>query len=301
MARMNLKERIKQAVFILDGGMGTQLMARKVQASKCNDYLGIEAPETIQAIHADYIRAGSDAVISNSFGASQIGLAKYDLAEQCREINRAAAQNARIAAGDTHYVLGDMGPCGAFLEPLGTLKLDQMRESFAEAAQGLAAGGVDGFIVETMTALDEICAAIDAVKAVAPDKAVFASMSFDHSPAGFHTMMGVDVCTAVTRLVAQGVDAVGFNCGTATLDEYVELAEDFAAALKATGSDCLIFAEPNAGKPELLDEKAVYHVGGDEFAQAIERMHGLGIHIFGGCCGTGPEHIQAVASQLKGR
>src|SRR5210317_796646 len=133
MTRMNLKQRIKQAVFILDGGMGTQLMARKVEASKCNDYLGIETPETIQAIHADYMRAGSDAVISNSFGASQIGLAKYDLAEQCREINQAAAENARIAAGDTNYVLGDIGPCGAFLEPLGTLKLDEMRDSFAEA------------------------------------------------------------------------------------------------------------------------------------------------------------------------
>jgi 5-methyltetrahydrofolate--homocysteine methyltransferase len=301
MTRMNLKQRIQQGVFILDGGMGTQLIARNVQASKCNDYLGIEAPETIQAIHTDYIRAGCDAVISNSFGASQIGLAKYDLAEQCREINRAAAQNARIAAGDAHYVLGDMGPCGAFLEPLGTLKVDQLRDSFAEAVHGLLAGGVDGFIVETMTALDEICVAIEAVKAVAPDKAVFASMSFDHSPAGFHTMMGVDVCTAVTRLVAQGVDAVGFNCGTATLDEYVDLAEAFTVALKATGADSLVFAEPNAGKPELIDASAVYHVAGEEFAQAIERMYGLGIHIFGGCCGTGPEHIQAVASQLKGR
>jgi len=301
MTRMKLKHRIQQGVFVLDGGMGTQLMARNVKASKCNDYLGIEAPETIQAIHADYIRAGSDAVISNSFGASQIGLAKYGLAEQCREINRVAAQNARIAAGDAHYVLGDIGPCGAFLEPLGTLKVNQMRDSFAEAVQGLVAGGVDGLIVETMTALDEICAAIEAVKAVAPDKAVFASMSFDHSPAGFHTMMGVDVCTAVTRLVAQGADAVGFNCGTATLDEYVDLAEAFTVALNATGSDCVIFAEPNAGKPELIDASAVYHVAGEEFAQAIERMYGLGIHIFGGCCGTGPEHIQAVASQLKDR
>ncbi len=301
MAGVDLRQRIQEGVFILDGGMGTQLMARNVQASKCNDYLGIEAPEVIQAIHADYIEAGSDAVITNSFGASLIGLAKYDLAEQCRDINRLAAENARVAAGDDNYVLGDIGPCGDFLEPLGSLKRDQLRDSFAEAVHGLLAGGVDGFIVETMTALDEIGVAIEAVKSVAPDKPVFASMSFDYSCAGLRTMMGVDVHTAVTTLVGQGVDAVGFNCGTASLDEYVELAEAFATALDTTGRDCPIFAEPNAGKPELVDAQAVYQVAGQEFARAIERMHALGIHIFGGWCGTGPEHIRAVASRLKDR
>jgi 5-methyltetrahydrofolate--homocysteine methyltransferase len=301
MVRTNLKQRLQQGVFILDGGTGTQLMARNVQASKCNDYLGIEAPEIIQAIHADYIKAGSDAVITNSFGASKIGLAKYGLAEQCREINTTAARNARVAAGDDSYVLGDIGPCGDFLEPLGALKVDQLRDSFAEGVRGLLAGGVDGFIVETMTALDEIGVAIEAVRSVAPDKPVFTSMSFDYTPAGLRTMMGVDVSTAVTRLVAQGVDAVGFNCGTASLDEYVELAAAFVAALKTTGRDCLLFAEPNAGKPELVDAQAVYQVSGEEFAQAIEQMHELGIQIFGGCCGTGPEHIRAVASRLKDR
>jgi len=300
MARMNLKQRLQQDVLILDGGMGTQLIARNVQVGKCNEYLSIEAPEIIQAIHADYIRAGSDAVITNSFGASQIGLAKYGLAEQCRDINRAAAENARVAAGDDRYVLGDIGPCGDFLEPLGSLTQDQLRDSFAAGVQGLLAGGVDGFIVETMTALDEISVAIEAVKSVAPDRPIFASMSFDYTAAGLRTMMGVDVPTAVTTLVEQGVDAVGFNCGTASLDEYVELAEAFVAAVKTMDRDCLIFAEPNAGKPELVDAQAVYQVAGEEFAQAIERMHGLGVHIFGGCCGTGPEHIRAVASQLKG-
>lgn len=299
MARVDLKQRLQQGVFILDGGMGTQLIARNVKASKCNDYLGIEAPQVIQAIHADYINAGSDAVISNSFGASQIGLAKHGLADQCRDINRAAAGNARVAAGDTHYVLGDIGPCGELLEPLGTLTLDQLRESFAEAVEGLVAGGVDGFIVETMTALEEISVAVEAIKSVAPDKPVFASMSFDYSPAGPRTMMGVDVQSAVTALVELGVDAVGFNCGTADLDEYVKLAEAFVAAIKTTGRDCRIFAEPNAGKPELVDGSAVYRVAGEEFARAIEQMHALGIHIFGGCCGTGPEHIGAVASLLK--
>ena len=299
MARINLKERLGQGVFILDGGMGTQLMARDVQVSKCNDYLGIEAPDIIQAIHADYIRAGSDAVITNSFGASQIGLAKYGLAEQCQDINRAAAANARAAAGDDNYVLGDIGPCGELLEPLGTLTVDRLQDAFAVSAQGLLAGGVDGFIVETMTALEEISVAIQAIRSVAPDKPILASMSFDTSPAGPRTMMGVDVHTAVTGLVGQAVDAVGFNCGTANLTEYVELAQGLVEAVKSTGQGCLVFAEPNAGKPELIDGRAEYRVAGEEFAQAVEQMHQLGIHIFGGCCGTGPEHIRAVASCLK--
>ena len=299
MARTNLKQRLQAGVFILDGGMGTQLMARKIQASKCNDYLGIEAPDIIQAIHSDYIRAGSDAVITNSFGAGQIGLAKYGLADQCREINRAAALNARAAAGEDNYVLGDIGPCGELLEPLGSLTLERLRDSIAEAVHGLVAGGVDGFIIETMTALDEISAAIEVVKTVAPDKPVFASMSFDYSPAGARTMMGVDVQAAVTGLVALDVDAVGFNCGSASLDEYIDLAGAYIAAVEGTGRDCVIFAEPNAGKPELVDAQAVYKVGGEEFARAIEKMHALGIRVFGGCCGTGPEHIRAVASLLK--
>jgi 5-methyltetrahydrofolate--homocysteine methyltransferase len=299
MARQPLKDRLRQGIFLLDGGMGSQLIARNVQASKCNEYLSIEAADVIKAIHLDYFNAGSDAVISNTFGANKICLGKHGLEDQCVEICEASARNAREVAGEDRYVLGDIGPCGEFLEPIGLVKPDQLMDAFAESARGLVQGGVDGFIIETMTALDEISLAVEAVKSVAPDLPVLTSMAFDFKPTGPRTMMGVDVPTAVQKLSSLGVDAIGFNCGTATMDQYVEIAHAFVEAKNATGMDCLVYAEPNAGKPELEGEQVTYNVTGEDYAISVLKMVALGIHIFGGCCGTGPEHIGALASRLK--
>ncbi len=151
-------------------------------------------------------------------------------------------------------MLGDIGPSGDFLEPLGSLKPDQLKAAFAQQAKALLDGGVDGFIIETMTALDEMTIAIEAVKSVGGDLPVFASMAFDKAGGGFRTMMGVDVKSAVSKIVSLDVDAVGFNCGTASLDEYVELAEKFVSEIMALKKNRVaIFAEPNAGKPELVE------------------------------------------------
>jgi len=299
MARLDLMDRLKQGVFILDGGMGSQLVARSVKVSCCNDYLSIDDPETIQAIHQDYFDAGSDAVITNSFGANRVSLAKYDLEDQCQLINEAAARNARAVAGDDRYVIGDIGPCGEFVEPLGTLKPESLQAAFVAGVQGLVAGGVDAIIVETMTDLQESLLAVKAIKSVDSRLPVFASMAFDCGPAGARTMMGVDPVEAVTTLAAAEVNAVGFNCGSATLDQYVELATSFVDAVQATNKNIFVYAEPNAGKPDVVGGQAVYSVEGPEFAAAIEQMHKIGITIFGGCCGTGPEHIKALADAFK--
>ena len=196
-------------------------------------------------------------------------------------------------------MLGDIGPTGDFLEPLGTLRAEQVREAFVEQVKGLREGGVDGLIIETMTALDELVVAIEAARSAGGGLPVFASMSFDKGGAGFRTMMGVDVATAVSKMISLGVDAVGFNCGTASLDEYVELAKAYVAAARSSGRAVQVFAEPNAGKPELVDGQAVYRVTPQEFAAACAQIHQAGIHVLGGCCGTSPEHIQAVAEALK--
>jgi len=124
-------------------------------------------------------------------------------------------------------------------------------------------------------------------------------MAFDKRGEDFKTMMGVDVNAAVSKMVSLGVDAVGFNCGTASLDEYVKLAGKYVSAARALSQDVLVFAEPNAGKPELVDGKAVYKVSPEDFAMAAEKIHSAGVTIIGGCCGTGPEHIQAVAKKLE--
>ncbi len=299
MAKMSLRERIKQGLFLLDGAMGTQLIARGIEVGKCSDYLNVELPDVVSDIHRSYFEAGSDAVITNTFGANKYALGRHGLAEEASKINSAGAQIARRAAGQERYVLGDIGPSGDFLEPLGSLKPEELKEAFARQAKALLDGGVDGFIIETMTALEEVAVAIEAVKSVSGGVPVLASMSFDRAGDDFKTMMGVDVEAAVAKIVSSGVDAVGFNCGTVSLNEYIDLADKFVSTVKALGKDVLIYAEPNAGKPELVEDQAVYKVSPEDFAAAVEKIHSAGVNIIGGCCGTSPAHIRATAEKLK--
>jgi methionine synthase I (cobalamin-dependent) len=307
MSTISLRERIKQGLFLLDGAMGTELIARCFKTGTCNDYLNIDSPDVILDIHQAYLSAGSNAVLTNTFGANKYALARHGLAGKVVEINTAGAQISRQAAGRNKYVLGDIGPSGDFLQPLGYLKPKELKDAFAQQAKTLLDGGVDGFIIETMTALDEAEIVIEAVKSVCGDLPVFASMAFDKVRDGFKTMMGVDVESAVSKMVSLGIDAVGFNCGTLLLDEYVELAKKFVYVVKSLKkaritnheSRITIYAEPNAGKPELIDGKAVYKVTPDDFASAAERIHSLGVNIIGGCCGTTPEHIKETAKKLK--
>ncbi|MDD5458940.1 MAG: homocysteine S-methyltransferase family protein [Phycisphaerae bacterium] len=298
MGRMKLGERIRDRVFLLDGAMGTQLINRKIEVSKCNDYLNIERPSEIELIHRDYIRAGSDAVLTNTFGANCYTLSRHGLEDQVELINKAGAQIARSAAGEDNYVLGDIGPTGDFLAPFGNLDPVDLQKAFTEQAKGLLAGGVDGFIIETMSAMDEITIAVEAVKNIC-NLPIFASLSFDRAVTTFRTMMGVDIDSAVSQLILLGAYVVGFNCGKMSLDDYVLLAKDYVSAAKRLRGDIIILAEPNAGMPDLVDDQAVYNIGPDEFAETVEKIHNVGVNIVGGCCGTEPAHIRAAAERLK--
>ena len=295
MGRISLRERISEGLFLLDGAMGTELIARGIEAGTCNDYLNIESADTIFDIHRAYLETGSDAVVTNTFGANKYALGRHGFGDKVGEINTVAAQIARRAAGEEKYVLGDIGPSGDFLQPLGNLKPEELKEAFAAQVQALLAGGVDCFIIETMTALDEITIAIEAVKSVC-ELPVFASMAFDKAGEDFRTMMGVNPAAAVAQITARGVDAVGFNCGGLNMEQYVELAKVYASEVKG---QVPILAEPNAGKPELVDDKAVYRVSPAEFAAVAEKIYSAGVNIIGGCCGTSPGHIEAMAKKLK--
>ena len=306
MSRINLKDRLKEKLFLLDGAMGTELIARGIEPGTCNDFLNVESPDIVFDIHRGYFRAGSDAVLTNTFGANEYALARHGLTERAEEINRNGAQIARRAGGEQKYVLGDIGPSGDFLQPLGNLETEQLKAAFAEQASALLAGGVDGFIIETMTALDEAEIAIEAIKSVS-QLAVLVSFSFDDSGSDFKTMMGVDVESAISKAVSLDVDAVGFNCGTASLDGYIKLAHRYICATEALEKQRVtshesripIFAEPNAGKPELVDGRAVYEVSPEDFAAVAERIYSAGVNIIGGCCGTGPKHIAVVSKRLR--
>lgn len=293
-----LKERIGKDVLLLDGAMGTQLMARGISAGTCNDHLNETDPDTVAAVHRCYLDAGSDAILTNTFGANSLALARHGLAGRVVQINSAGADIARAAAGRDHYVLGDIGPCGDFLEPVGTVKPGDLKEAFTVQAAALAKGQVDGFLVESFTDVKEAATAVEAAKSAA-DLPVFVSMAFDGAGKGFRTMMGAEVDSAVEKLLGLGVEAIGFNCGKADLDDYVELAGRFVRAVRRLYPTAAVLAEPNAGLPEMDDGRLVYRVGPDDFAEAAARIRSAGVSIIGGCCGTGPEHI-AAARRLLG-
>ncbi len=298
MARVKLSERITEGLFFLDGAMGTQLFARGIEAGRCNDYLNIESGDIVFDIHTAYLQAGSDAVITNTFGANKYALTRHGHADKVARINLAGAGLARTAAGDDKYVLGDIGPCGDFLEPLGNVKSDELKEAFADQAKALADGGVDGLIIETMTAIEEITVAIEAVKSVS-DLPIFASLAYDPAGEGFKTMMGIGPETAVAKLVPLEIAAIGLNCGTLDMAGYVKLAQVYADVIGA--ESIALLAEPNAGRPELVDGKAVYNLSPEDFAAACGQICAAGAKIIGGCCGTTPNHIKAMAQRIKNK
>ncbi len=299
MAKKRLKERMREGLFLLDGAMGSHLLAQGIKAGRALTYANIESAKIVYEIHKSYFQAGSDAVITNTFSANKFLLTRYELADKVDEINKAGAKIARDAAGEDRYVLGDLGPSGEFLEPLGNVKPDDLKAAYSKQAEALLIGGVDGFIIETMSAADEISAAIKAVRFVCGRLPVFASMAFDKVSDGFKTSMGVDVSTAISAMIEAGADAVGFNCGTISLGDYEILAGEYVAVARALKEDVAIYAEPNAGTPVLDSGRAVYRILPEDFALTVKEIYYAGVHLIGGCCGTGPEHIKAIAELLR--
>ncbi len=297
MIKTTLTKRLGQGVFFLDGAMGTQLFARGARYGQCTELLNTDQPEIVADVHRAYLAAGSDAVLTNTFGGNAVSLGRHGLAGRTAELNRAAAELARSAAGPDNYVLGDIGPCGDFLEPLGTLKKADLLAGFAEQARGLAEGGVDGFIIETMTALEEIETAIEAVQKVS-DRPILVSLAYDPAGAEFRTMMGVSPAQAAARLGGLGIAAIGYNCGTLDMEGYLRLTEAYAAAVDGRG--LLLLAEPNAGRPELKGDTAVYKLAAEAYAETLKKIVRAGAALVGGCCGTTPEHIAAAVRLIKG-
>ena len=301
MAKLALSERIKSGTFFLDGGMGTQLIASGIDIGRCGDYLNVSNPKAVKAVHAAYLKAGSDAIITNTFGANTITLAKHGMEGELENICVNAAKNAFEAIEEVFgkdaekYVLGDIGPSGDFFEPVGTLKAEDLHAAIAAQAAALQKGGVDGFIIETMTDLQEAATAVEAVKSVS-QLPVFVSFAFDPAGGRFRTMMGISAEMIVEKLTPLGVSAIGFNCGSLGMEEYVELAEIFAELLK--NQNALLIAEANAGKPELVEGGVNFSLTPEEFAAAGQRIIRAGASIIGGCCGTTPGHIALLTGKL---
>ncbi len=292
---MNLLDLCRTGVAIGDGAMGTELQRAGLAIGECGDRWNLEHPGRILAIHEAYIAAGSQVIITNSFGANRWVLGRYGLADRVAAVNRAAAIAARRAAGEAVCVLGDIGPCGGFIRPLGDIDPGELEAEFTVQAAALLEGGADGIIIETMSALDELRIAIGAAR-TANAPFVVASMAFDRVPNGnIRTMMGVSPEQAARAAVEAGAEVVGANCGThMTAADF----ERVTAAFRQT-VDRPIMIQSNAGSPDLVDGRAVYRLSPETFAEGMRLVAAAGAGVVGGCCGTTPAHIAALARQLK--
>jgi homocysteine S-methyltransferase len=276
-------------VHVVDGAMGTMLYARGVFLNVCYDELNLRQPDLIRDIHRDYVRAGAELIETNTFGANPFKLAGCGLGGETEFINCTAATLAREAVGNRALVLGAIGPLGVRVEPFGELGLDEAHDAFARQVKGLLDGGVDGFILETFSDVSEIGAAIRAVRSLS-DLPVIAQMTIGTDG---QTHYGTNPATFGPELVALGADSVGVNCSVGP-HGVLEAVEQLAGVINLP-----ISAQPNAGLPREVADRKIYMASPEYMAGYARRMVEAGARLVGGCCGTTPEHIKAIASFVQ--
>jgi 5-methyltetrahydrofolate--homocysteine methyltransferase len=284
----------RQGYLLADGAMGTQLFELGLQSGDAPELWNIDHPDRVRAVHQRYLDAGSDIVLTNSFGGTRFRLALHGLQDRVVELNSAAARVARSAVdalGRPAFVAGSMGPSGELLEPMGTMTVAGCEAAFAEQALGLAGGGADILWIETMSSLEEAAAAVRGARSVS-DLPVVVTMSFD--TAG-RTMMGVTGEQLVNGLVGLGLMAIGANCGNNLADT-----EAAALAMHTAQPDLLIVSKANAGIPRWADGGLQYDGSPEIMAAHAHRLRSAGISIIGACCGSGPSHLAKMAAVLRG-
>jgi methionine synthase / methylenetetrahydrofolate reductase(NADPH) len=278
-------------VHVLDGAMGTMLYSRGVFVNVCYDELNLKQPGLVQEVHEAYVRAGAGIIETNTFGANPVKLSAFGLDERTEEINRAAAVLAVRAARGRALVVGAVGPLGIRIEPWGATARSEAVAHFTLQTRGLAEGGVDGFILETFSDLEEIHAALEAARSAAPELPVIAQMTVGEDG---NTSYGTPVETIAARLIEWGADVVGLNCsvGPAPMLEAIErMAEVTTTPLSA---------QPNAGLPRAVGDRRIYLASPDYMAQYARRLIAAGARFIGGCCGTTPEHIRRIRECIAG-
>ncbi len=282
-------------ILVSDGAMGTMLFERGLKTGECPERWNLERPEVLEEIARLYVQAGSDIVQTNTFGGSPLKLAQYALEDKTEAINSAAVRAVRKVVDDRVYVSASCGPCGRLLKPYGDTNPEEVAESFERQLKAVAAEGVDLICIETMTDLTEATIAIKAARTAAPDTPIAATMTFDATPRGFFTIMGVSVRQAVEGLAEAGADIVGSNCGNG-IENMILIAREFKQH-----SSVPIIIQSNAGLPEMKDGALVYPETPEFMAEKCRELVDMGVSIIGGCCGTTPEHIRAMKAMINER
>jgi 5-methyltetrahydrofolate--homocysteine methyltransferase len=278
---------------LLDGAMGTMLFSAGLKAGGSPEEWNVTHPDEVKSIHRAYIEAGSQIILTNTFGGSAIRLDSHGLKDRTVELNEAAARNARQEADQAQslvLVAGSIGPTGEMLQPLGLMSFDEARDSFADQARGLAKGGVDLFWIETMSDLEEVKSAIAGIREVS-DLPIAATLSFDTRG---HTMMGVKPEQAVEALQDLDIQFIGANCGTGS-DELILAIQ----AIVSAQPKIPVIAKANAGIPEVVGTEVVYSGSPEVMADYAVEVWKQGAKLIGGCCGSTPDHIRAMAEALS--
>jgi len=274
---------------ITDGAWGTQMQRMGLQPGKCPDAWNLTNPDKVQQIAASYVEAGSQVILTNTFGANRFVLARHTAVERLAEINRAGVEISRRAASGRAAVFASMGPSGVMLV-LGSVTAEQLQQAFLEQAQAIAGAGADGIVIETMSDLQEAALAVTAARQTGLP--VVACMSFDSGPGKDRTMMGVTPEQAAEKLAEAGADVIGANCGQG-IEGYVNICRRLRSATQLP-----IWIKPNAGLPELVDGVTVYRQTPEQFAAHVPDLLAAGASFVGGCCGTTPQFITAIRGVL---
>jgi 5-methyltetrahydrofolate--homocysteine methyltransferase len=286
-----LHDAARERPLLGDGAMGTQLMIAGLEQGNCGEAWNLDHPERVLAIQRRYVDAGSDCLLTNTFGGSRIMLGRHWHAADVAAINAAGVKIARDAFGARDgYVIGDIGPFGGLMEPYGAFTEEQVREAFREQAQALVAAGADAIIIETQTSLDELRLGLLAARE-AGAASIIGSMAYDVTLDGstFRTMMGVDPERAAEFMEEHGAHIVALNCGTGM---NMERAREAVARYRDV-TMLPIMVQPNAGQPKLVALKVVYDETPDGMASGVAPLLDIGASIVGACCGSTPDHIRA--------
>ncbi len=294
--QVRLQDACRERPLLCDGAMGTQLMLAGLESGGCGEQWNLSEPDRVLAIQRRYVQAGSDCIITNTFGGSRLMLNRHGNADKVVEINRAAVEIARQAFGDrSGYVIGDIGPFGGLMEPYGEFTSSQVRDAFNEQAGALVDAGADAIIIETQTALEELQLGLEAAKrAGAP--CIIGSMAYDvtHDGETFRTMMGIDPERAALFMEENGADIVALNCGTRMdMERARQAVERYKKVTKLP-----VMAQPNAGQPKLINMKVVYDETPEEMVQGVRALLEAGANIIGACCGSTPDHIRAFRAAI---
>jgi 5-methyltetrahydrofolate--homocysteine methyltransferase len=290
-----LKALAEKRLLVADGAWGTRLQALGLPAGACPEIWNVEEPEKVRSVAAAYSEAGSDLVLTNTFGGSALALKRHGLADRTEELNTAGARLS-LEGAQGKLVAASVGPTGEFLPPMGAVTEEEMKAAFAAQIRAVIKAGVRILCIETMTSLEEAVCAVQAAREAAAEMSaeldVMATMTFTETPKGYRTFMGVDCPSAVEKLTQAGAEVLGSNCGNG-IEQMVPIARQFREH-----TDKPLLIQSNAGLPQIENGVTVFRQSPEHMARWIPQLIEAGASIVGGCCGTTPDHIREIRAQI---